>query len=116
MTNMDTPQVSSPPARAPAPGELSPEGWHRWDSVEGTWVDRRVYFNRRVAFYQARGYSVMAMDDRMAKLFKNHPSAVPLWAHILLTFITFGLWLPIWLIIAVVESTGHKDDFVTLEV
>lgn len=109
MNDTQAPQVG-----APALGDLSPDGWYRWDS-DG-WIDRRIYFNRQVAAYQGRGYRLVAMDDRMAKLGKFQGPAIPLWANLLLTVITVGLWLPVWLLIELIDSFGHKNGSVTLHI
>lgn len=98
-----------------SPGELSPDGWYRWDGV--AWVDRRVYFGRQIAAVQAKGYSLIAQDDRMAKLRRNQKPALPVVAHLLLTVFTLGLWLLVWVPVAVIDSLrSHEGDFVTLEV
>jgi hypothetical protein len=65
-------------------------------------------FGRLIAAYGLRGYQLMFRDENNAFMVKPHRINHVL--HLLLTLVTFGLWAPIWLLLAI----QAKDERVVL--
>lgn len=63
-----------------------------------------------------RGWRLVTLTETDAQLVKGHPTRHLL--HLILTFCTFGLWMPVWILVAIM--TGEKrrtlvvDDFGTV--
>jgi hypothetical protein len=65
-------------------------------------------FDRLIAAYCLRGYQVADRSQDYATLVVHQPVNHVL--HLLLTLVTFGLWAPIWLLVAITR----KDHRITL--
>ena len=52
------------------------------------------------------GYHIETQTDELTQLAKGHPVNHIL--HLLLSVFTFGLWLPVWLLVALVSGEKRK--------
>jgi hypothetical protein len=72
---------------------------------------RRATLEQYVAEQTRRGWRVQSQTATQAQLLKGkHTSHV---LHLLLTLITVGFWIPIWILVAV--TGGEKTRFVTVD-
>jgi len=60
----------------------------------------------QVAKLLRSGYHIETQTDEMTQLVKGHPVNHIL--HLLLSVFTFGLWLPVWLLVALVSGEKRK--------
>ena len=64
-----------------------------------------------VANFNRQGWRVMSQTQTNAQLVKGKKTSHGL--HIFLSIITLGLWIPVWILIAV--TTGEKAKFVAVD-
>lgn len=67
---------------------------------------RKQQLSNMVAMEVARGWRVESQTDTMAVVVRGKkPNHI---LHLLLTVFTLGLWLPVWLIVAMVSGEKRK--------
>ena len=64
-----------------------------------------------VANFNRQGWRVMSQTQTNAQLVKGKKTSHGL--HIFLSIVTLGLWIPVWILIAV--TTGEKAKFVAVD-
>jgi hypothetical protein len=78
-------------------GELSTDGRRRWDGYE--WIDRRLFFEQRCAYYASSGWDLVDRDDRMARFVRGGTTTDKTMLYVVLTVVTAGLFLPVWFLL-----------------
>ena len=76
-----------------------------------TLEERRQTLQRVLASDTASGWRVLSQTDTTAQLEKGKNTSHGL--HIFLSIITLGLWVPVWILIAV--TTGRKQRYVQVD-
>jgi hypothetical protein len=77
-------------------GDLSSDGRRRWDGYQ--WIDRRLFFERRCAYYASSGWDLVDRDDRMVR-YVRRAAANKTMLYLVLTVVTAGLFLPVWFLL-----------------
>ena len=73
--------------------------------------ERRQILQRIIGGDTQNGWRVLSQTDTTAQLEKGKNTSHGL--HIFLSIITVGLWVPVWIIIAV--TTGRKQRYVQVD-
>jgi hypothetical protein len=63
-------------------------------------------FDAQVASYLARGWRIESRTEHSAVMVKGKPVNHIL--HLLLTLVTVGLWLPVWIFLTVARGEKHQ--------
>jgi hypothetical protein len=85
----------------------TPQGWNR-PTPAPRQISRAEAIDQQIASYLAKGWRIESRTDHAAVMVKgkrvNHV------LHLLLSLVTVGLWLPVWLIVAIVG--GEKREHI----
>lgn len=73
-------------------------------------VDRAAVLEQEVARLAKHGWTVVSRSDSQATLEKGKHTSHLL--HFFLSLFTLGLWIPVWILVAVLS--GHKTKLVTV--
>ena len=86
----------------------SPHGWDRPAAVPQPTVHitREEKLDQQIASYLTKGWRIESRTDHSAVLVKG--KRVNHLLHLILSVLTVGLWLPVWLVVAIVA--GEKRE------
>lgn len=95
----DQPDPASPPAATP-PRVLSTE-------------ERTFVLQRELASRTAVGWQVELLTPTSATIVRYPPRANHV-LHVVLSFLTCGLWIPIWIVVAVIEGSRRVRRYIVM--
>jgi hypothetical protein len=87
----------------PSPHQPSPPSW---SPQHPTHISREQQLDEQIASYLTKGWRIESRTDHSAVLVKG--KRVNHLLHLVLSLVTFGLWLPVWLIVAI--AAGEKRE------
>ncbi len=73
--------------------------------------DRSAVLDKTVGDWGRAGWRVESRTATQASLIKGKPTSHLL--HLILSLITFGLWIPVWILVAILS--GQKTAVITVD-